>query len=210
MSPIGPIEYIPEDYFRPLEIAAVFPREAPLEIDLGCGDGSFLVAMARQHPSRNFLGTERLIGRLRSTARKAAHAGVTNIRLLRVESAYAVTHLLPRSSITRAYILFPDPWPKRRHWPRRLIQPQFLTAAALALTPGGQLCIKTDDSNYFSHIQKTAAACPELISSDWTQPLPQTDFERHYTAQARPIYSLCLTCNPKSPRTASHTRGQPA
>ncbi len=193
MTTTFPIEYQPEDYFQPLPLAAVFSREAPLELDLGCGDGSFLVAMARSHPDRNYLGTERLLGRIRNTARKTERAGVRNIRLLRVESAYVVKHLLPPGSVTRFYILFPDPWPKRRHWPRRLIQPAFLEAAAVALKPGGELCIKTDDADYFARIEKAAAGCSQFAPGTWEECVPQTDFERHYVAQGRKINSLCLT-----------------
>ncbi len=111
--------------------------------------GLFWSRWRRKHPERNYLGTERLLGRVRNTCRKAERAGVTNVRLLRVESAYVVRHLLPPGTVSRFYVLFPDPWPKRRHWPRRLIQPEFLDAAAMALTPGGELCIKTDDADYF-------------------------------------------------------------
>jgi tRNA (guanine-N7-)-methyltransferase len=187
------LEYLPEDYFRPIDLEKMFPEKCPLEVDLGCGDGSFLVAMALRHPGRNYLGTERLMGRARTTTRKAERAGVTNVRLLRVESAYVVKYLLPPGTVSRFYVLFPDPWPKRRHWPRRLIQPDFLRAAALALQPGGQLCIKTDDAGYFGHIQKVAAACEQFASGPWNEEMPKTDFERHYAAQGRVIYSLCLT-----------------
>ncbi len=185
-------EYVPSDYFQPLQMASVFPRPAPLEVDLGCGDGSFLVAMALDHPDRNYLGTERLLGRLRNTGRRAARAAVANLRLLRVESAYVVEHLLPPGSVTRFYVMFPDPWPKRRHWPRRLIQPAFLEAAAVALAPGGELCIKTDDADYFAAIGKTAAASGLFLREPWREEAPSTDFERHYAAQGRAIHSLCL------------------
>jgi tRNA (guanine-N7-)-methyltransferase len=188
----GGFEYVPGDYFRAMEMREVFPREGPLEVDLGCGDGSFLVAMALRHPERNYLGTERLMGRLRSAGRKAQRAGVSNVRLLRVESAYAVRHLLPPESVSRFYALFPDPWPKRRHWPRRLIQPEFLSAAASALAPGGELCVKTDDAGYFEYIEKRAAQCDAFAREPWDEAVPQTDFERHYAEQGRRIYSLCL------------------
>ena len=186
------IEYLPEDYFRPLTLAELFPREAPLEVDLGCGDGGFLVAMAARHPERNFLGTERLYGRLRSTARKAGRGGVTNIRLMRVESAYLVKHLLPPGGAQRLYVMFPDPWPKRRHWPRRLIQPEFLSVAATALKPGGELCIKTDDAEYFRHMEKVAAGCAHFIRNPWDEEVPQTDFERHYAAEGRVFRAMRL------------------
>lgn len=192
MGPAGPIEYVPPDYFRPLAMEEVFPRHAPLEVDLGCGDGSFLAAMALRHPERNYLGTERLFGRVRNTCRKVERAGAANVRLLRVESAYVVNHLLPAGAVGRFYLLFPDPWPKRRHWPRRLIQPAFLQAAAAALQPGGELCIKTDDADYFEQIGKAAGACNSLVRGNWDEEVPQTDFERHYVAQGRRIHALCL------------------
>jgi tRNA (guanine-N7-)-methyltransferase len=176
-----------------MEMANVFPREARLEVDFGCGDGSFLVAMALKYPERNYLGTERLLGRARNTCRKAERAAVTNVRLLRVESAYVVRHLLAPGTASRFYVLFPDPWPKRRHWPRRLIQPEFLQAAAMALNPGGELCVKTDDADYFEFIERTAAGCDLFARKPWEEDVPATDFERHYAEQKRRIYSVCLT-----------------
>jgi len=189
---ISPIEYAPEDYFQPIRIRDMFPREAPLEVDLGCGDGSFLVAMGQKHPDRNYLGTERLLGRVRNTCRKADRARLANVRMLLVESGYVVTHLLPPETTSRFYLMFPDPWPKRRHWQRRLIQPDFLRAAAVALMEGGQLCIKTDDADYFGYIGNVAAECRDFARETWEEDVPQTDFERHYLAQGRTIYSLCL------------------
>jgi tRNA (guanine-N7-)-methyltransferase len=176
-----------------MRMEEVFPSVGSLEVDLGCGDGSFLVAMALRHPERNYLGTERLLGRVRNTCRKAVRAGVNNVRLLRIENAYVVKNLLPPGSVSRFYVLFPDPWPKRRHWPRRLIQPEFLDAAAAALAPCGELRIKTDDAEYFEFIGKMAAGCALFASEPWEEQIPPTDFERHYAAQGRRIYSIRLT-----------------
>jgi tRNA (guanine-N7-)-methyltransferase len=189
---VSPIEFVPGDLFRAIDLAALFPAPAPLEVDLGCGDGTFLVAMARAHPERNFIGTERLFGRVRNTCRKAERAALTNLRILRIESAYVVKHLLPRASIQRFYLLFPDPWPKRRHWPRRLVQPAFLNDAADALAPAGELCIKTDAEDYFAYIRRTAASCPKLVAAPWDEEVPQTDFQRHYAAQGRPFHAMLL------------------
>ena len=89
------IELIPADYFAPLDLAQVFPRPAPLEVDLGCGDGAFLVALAERFPERNFLGLEKLAGRVRRACKKASRLALPNVRVLRIESAYAIQYLLP-------------------------------------------------------------------------------------------------------------------
>jgi tRNA (guanine-N7-)-methyltransferase len=148
--------------------------------------------MALRHPERNYLGTERLLGRARNTCRKAERAGATNVRLLRVESGYVAKHLLARESVSRFYVMFPDPWPKRRHWPRRLIQPDFLEAAAAALEPVGELCVKTDDADYFGYIERTVGECAMYEQEAWDEEVPVTDFERHYAAEGRKIYSACF------------------
>src|SRR5258708_39529263 len=94
-----------------LDIAGMFPRAQPLEVELGSGDGSFLVNYAKLHPEHNFLGVERLLGRLRKVSRKGLRAGLTNLRGLRIESAYFLEYLLPRQSAAALHIYFPDPWP---------------------------------------------------------------------------------------------------
>src|SRR5258707_12306061 len=98
-----------------LHLAALFPRVQPLEVELGSGDGSFLVNYARLHPEQHFLGVERLLGRLRKLDRKGRRAGLANLRGLRIESAYFLEYLLPRESAAALHIYFPDPWPKRKH-----------------------------------------------------------------------------------------------
>ncbi|MGH7936376.1 MAG: tRNA (guanine(46)-N(7))-methyltransferase TrmB, partial [Chthoniobacterales bacterium] len=132
------IELIPENYFAPLNLAQVFPRAAPLEVDLGCGDGTFLVALAAKFPERNFLGVERLLGRVRSACGKAARAKLPNVRVLRIESSYAVEYLLPPASVAVGHLLFPDPWPKKRHHRRRIVTAGFIAAIHRVLKPRGR------------------------------------------------------------------------
>src|SRR5688572_3512508 len=116
LSLIHPLASIME----PLELRALFGDDHPVEVDLGSGDGGFLLAYATTHRDRNFIGVERLLGRLRKIDRKGRRAGLEHIRLIRLEAAYLVQYLLPPASIAAMHIYFPDPWPKRRHWPRRL------------------------------------------------------------------------------------------
>jgi tRNA (guanine-N7-)-methyltransferase len=181
----------PPSYLERLDLAAVFPRSAPLDVDLGCGDGSFICALARCFPDRNFLAIERLRGRVQSAARKAA--AITNIRIMRVESAYAVRYLLPPGSVSTFYVLFPDPWPKRRHWRRRLINTDFLDATHDALSEQGLLHIATDQLDYFRCIEQLArnkGRFALIECAGWD--LPASKFEIRFKAAGAPIYRLSL------------------
>jgi len=125
-----------ESLLNRLDAKKIFGRRAALHVDLGCGDGSFLCALAQRIPEKNFLGIERLLGRFRSAAVKVAN--IRNVRVLRMESSYVVRYLLPPRSVETFYLLFPDPWPKRRHWRRRIVTPDLLKAISQALVQGGR------------------------------------------------------------------------
>ena len=190
------VEFIPENYFTQLDLSAVFQgrSDAPLEVDLGSGDGAFLVEMANRNPERNFLGVERLLGRVRKTCRRMARTGTVNGRIIRVESHYLVRYLLPRASVSVMHIMFPDPWPKRHHQPKRLIQTGFLDDAREALAPGGELRLTTDDAPYFKHMRAVFEAHCGFVEEPWRQgsDYPQTDFERLFRSQGLPIYRALL------------------
>ena len=185
------IELVPETYLAPLDILAIFGREAPLHVDLGCGDGSLLCQLAAQHPNRNFLGIEKLAGRVARACRKSAH--LKNVRVLNVESAYAVRYLLPEASVETFYLLFPDPWPKRRHHRRRIVTIDFLDSIHRALESGGTLRIATDQRDYFEQITRVAGNDPRfLIVHNEDANLPTTKFERRFSKAGAPIYRLAL------------------
>ena len=182
--------FIPDDYFCELKKEDIFPDAArPLEIDLGCGDGSFLIAMAQQHPERNFLGVERLAGRVAKVARKIAAAGLTNARVLRLESAYTVGWLLPTASVSRLHLLCPDPWPKKKHHARRLmIIEEFQKGLLRILQPHGEFLFKTDDAPYFEVGVEAWDAIPEVERLEWPEDAfyyAQTDFERQWLRQGK-------------------------
>src|SRR6187455_1543773 len=103
------LELVPELQVPRLDVAELFGRTAPLHVDLGCGDGSFLCEMAQQFPNRNFLGIERLTKRVEKVRRKTEK--IKNLRVLRADTLFAVRYLLPKSSVETFYLLFPDPWP---------------------------------------------------------------------------------------------------
>jgi tRNA (guanine-N7-)-methyltransferase len=194
-------EVFPSDLSEPILLSEVFGNDRPVEIDLGSGSGKFLVESGARYPERNFLGIERLLGRVRKTRRKACQLKLGNVRVLRVEIDYAVRHLLSPNSISRFHLSFPDPWPKRRHHTRRLVDGEFLDAISAALEPNGELWIKTDHVEYFRWIEKTAAlALTTFAEAPWEHGYPNTDFDETFAAENAPIYRLRLRKVTRSPR----------
>jgi tRNA (guanine-N7-)-methyltransferase len=173
-----------------LDLKKIFGRRAPLHVDLGCGDGSFLCALAQRLPKKNFLGIERLLGRIRSSARKAANLG--NVRLLQMESSYAVRYLLPAGSVETFYLLFPDPWPKRRHHRRRIVTPDFLNSVHTALMKNGIIYIATDHFDYFRKIKDIARPSAGLAIVEVDVELPPSGFELIFRHKGAPIHSVAL------------------
>jgi tRNA (guanine-N7-)-methyltransferase len=188
------VEFVPSDYFARQELATIFPRPGAFEIDIGSGEGAFILQMAKRFPERNFLGIERLLGRVRKVNRAIARHGLTNARIVRIETAYALRYLLPLGTVSIAHVGFPDPWPKRYHQRRRLIQDGFMEVLHGILAEGGELRVKTDDEPYFQWMEKTFERAKGYERVDWVEDAdyPITDFERRFLAQGLPIYRARL------------------
>jgi tRNA (guanine-N7-)-methyltransferase len=171
-----------------LDLAQLFGRTAPLEVELGSGDGSFLVEYAKLNPERNFLGVERLLGRIRKMARKTTRAGLVNLRGIRIESAYLLEFLLPASSVSALHIYFPDPWPKRKHLRHRLINERFPELARRALVPDGRVYLRTDHAGYHAQMIEVFRSCPLFRAVETPPELQQvvTDFERDFRERGVP------------------------
>jgi tRNA (guanine-N7-)-methyltransferase len=185
--------FTPTDYFRVQELREIFEDPSkPFEIDLGCGDGEFLVEMAAHYPERNFLGVERLIGRIEKTAKMIKQSGLTNARVLRLESLYTIAWLLPQQSVSRLHLLCPDPWPKKKHEERRLVRmPQFHAALQRVLVPNGEFLLKTDDTPYFENALESFGACPQFHRLDWPEDAffyAMTGFEAQWLALSKSIH----------------------
>ena len=192
VSVTAEIELIPADYFAPLDLAKVFPRSAPLEVDIGCGDGAFFVALAERFPERNFLGLEKLAGRVRRACKKASRLALPNIRVLRIESAYAIQYLLPVASVDVVHLLFPDPWPKKKHRRRRIVSADFLTLVHGLLVPNGRFRVATDQKDYFAAMRQLISPTAFVEITPATETFPVSTFERHFLAEGAPIYRLEL------------------
>lgn len=180
----------PSSWLDPLDLAKLFAETQPLEVELGTGDGSFLAAYAASNPAINFLGVERLLGRLRKVDRKGLRAGLKNLRLLRIEASYCVQYLLPRATVQAVHLYFPDPWPKRRHRARRLVNAGFVAALAAVLKPGGMVYLRTDDSDYFAQMMDLFSRAAAFRAAATPDPLLAvvTDFERGFQRAGQPIF----------------------
>lgn len=165
-----------------LPLEKIFAKAQPLEVEIGAGDGSFLVAYAKAHPELNIVGLERLLGRLRKIDRKARRAELENVRLLRLEASYFVEYMLAPDSVQAFHIYFPDPWPKRRHWKNRLVNQEFTRSLNKALMPGGAVYLRTDDKPYFAQMIEVFSENQNFKKIETPPTLLQivTDFERNF------------------------------
>jgi tRNA (guanine-N7-)-methyltransferase len=170
---------------EPLDLSEIFQKPRPLEVELGCGDASFLVEYARRNPEKNFIGIERLLGRIQKLDRKGRRAGLANLHGVRIESSYFLQYLLPPRSAVALHIYFPDPWPKKKHRKHRLIGENFPALARAALASGGVVYLRTDDADYFRQMTEVFAASGEFQKVETPVELAGllTDFEREFRAR---------------------------
>jgi tRNA (guanine-N7-)-methyltransferase len=188
----------PADWLSPMPLDAIFaeagfPADSPLEVDVGCGKGRFLLARAAAHPGTRFLGVDRMLRRIRKVDNKARSRRLRNIRLLRMDAYYAVAYLLPPDAVSVYYIFFPDPWPKKRHHDHRLFNARFTDALHRTLRAGGTMHFSTDHLPYFDEVKAvlTADRRFEVIAPFEPAEEERTDFELYYVRHT-PIGRLSL------------------
>ena len=190
---MGEEELVPADYFRELKQEEIFADTTrPLEVDLGCGEGRFVMEMAKQFPERDFLGVERMYGRVALVRNFIRQSRMTNVKLLRLESSYTVGWLLPTASVTRAHLLCPDPWPKKKHHDRRLVvSEEFKKGLLRVLKTGGEFLLKTDDLEYYEAAIAEFDSLAGMTRLEWPKDAffyPETDFEKHWLSLDKVIH----------------------
>jgi tRNA (guanine-N7-)-methyltransferase len=173
---------------------------APLVVDLGCGAGNFLLELAHRAPEARFVGFELRYKRLVKAARKAERAGLANVIFLREQAERLGDYFAP-GSLSAVYVNFPDPWPRRADWKKRLVGPALLRALERLLEPGGRFFLQTDHSGYFLHVLSLRREAPGLrlaaFSNDHHRHGPpageaRTEFEQLFRGQRKPVYRLVL------------------
>ena len=149
----------------PLDFAATFGRRAPVILEIGFGMGETTAAIAAARPQDDFLGLEVHGPGVGALLNRVDAAGLSNVRVIQHDAVDVIAHMLPAASLAGIHVYFPDPWPKKRHHKRRLLQPAFVRALADRLSAGGYLHAATDWDEYAQEILATFSAEPLLANT---------------------------------------------
>lgn len=189
----------------PWDLDTIFGRQAPRILEVGFGDGEALAEQAATAPGYDFIGTEVHrpgLGRCLLTLEERA---LGNVRIAALDALDALRRCIPAGSLTAVHVFFPDPWPKKRHHKRRLVQQPFLDAVACALKPGGTLHLATDWDNYAEWILEVVGAHPDFENQapgggalPSRPPRPETKFERRGRARGHTVHDFLYRRLPSS------------
>jgi|ERR1035437_1481648 tRNA (guanine-N7-)-methyltransferase len=173
------------------EITGILPPAAKFVCEIGCGHGHFLAAYAAAHPERLCVGLDISAERIGRAIRKRDRAKLANLHFIHAEARDFLDALPAKTTLSDLYILFPDPWPKRRHHKNRLMQPDFLHTVAQRAGQGARLYFRTDYEPYFREAESLLDRHPDWKIAGGAWPFEQvTVFQsraaHHYSLIARP------------------------
>ncbi|UCG16022.1 MAG: tRNA (guanosine(46)-N7)-methyltransferase TrmB [Phycisphaerales bacterium] len=199
MPTIDGITVSPPDADVRIDPVSYFGSPGPVELEIGCGKGGFLLRRAREYSQLRLLGIEWANKYYRYAADRMARWGLTNVRIMRTDARNFVLHHLVPDCLAALHTYHPDPWPKKRHHKRRLFQPDFVAAATVALQPGGRWAIQTDHADYFAWITEVMAGQERLEPIDYEDEAfgivdnqTQTNYEIKYLREGRHFYRLAF------------------
>jgi tRNA (guanine-N7-)-methyltransferase len=199
---VEPIGLEPDALPRPIVWANLFGNDHPVELEIGIGKGTFLVDQAKSRPEVNFFGVEYARWFWRYASDRLRRAGCLNARTVRAEADYFCREFIADGSLATIHIYFPDPWPKKRHHKRRLIQPRFVAEIHRMLQAGGCVRIVTDHEDYFGQIQEVitgSAMQPMNYESAAQGEFAGTNFERKYRREGRAFFAIAAVKKTRSP-----------
>ena len=182
-----------------LDLASVFGREAPVTLEIGFGNGESLVALATAHSDRNYLGLEVHPPGVGHLLLRCEAGKLGNVRAICDDAVQILQRRLSDASLDEVLLYFPDPWPKKRHHKRRIVQPAFVELVARKLKPGGVLRMATDWQPYAEHMLATAGNCLALKNESATSDFvdrpdsrPITRFERRGQRLGHGVWDLAF------------------
>lgn len=176
LQSLGPQFVLPYQA-QPLDSASAFGRQAPLVVEIGFGMGQATAQIAAARPDLDFLGLEVHTPGVGALLREIGERGLHNLRIVQHDAVDVLQHMVAPGSLAGVHVFFPDPWHKKRHHKRRLIQPEFVTLLASRLAPGGWLHCATDWADYAEQMLQVLGGCPALVntatSADGWVPRPE-------------------------------------
>lgn len=214
LPPMDEGRFDPRGWFKPIagSDAPDTSITRPLELEIGSGKGTFLAQHARLYPEVNFLGIEWAKSFCRYAADRARRHKLENVRMLRCDADMFIRHYMPDHVFSQVHIYFPDPWPKKRHHKRRLVQAGFLRELHRVLVPAdpekgadsARIHLATDHADYFDWMQEHAAQVTDLFDRQpFVSPrsagegeLVGTNFERKYREEGRVFQGMVLVKRP--------------
>lgn len=178
LLPLWSISYRPEA----LDFTETFGRDAPTVLEIGFGMGETTQKIAQARPDDNFLGVEVFNAGVGAMLKRIAETGISNVRIIQHDAVEVARDMIPPDSLAGVHIYFPDPWPKKRHHKRRLIQPPFIKLLASRIRPGGYIHCATDWEHYAEQMLEVLSAEPLLVNTaqgfaERPEFRPQTKFE---------------------------------
>ena len=181
---------------QPLDLPAIFGNNHPLALEIGCGTGHFVLERALNQPETNFLAIDIYNKGCFKTCNKIDEAGVQNVRVMRIEARWLLDKGLQPESLSAVYINCPDPWPKKRHWNRRLVNREFLLNLAQHLKPDGDFFFSTDFDNYAESVAEQIRdlnGYHNMLQNEWTHHLadyPISKYMQRFLDKGQQIYYL--------------------
>lgn len=181
---------------KAIDWTSVFGNTHPMALEIGCGTGHFVTEMATRQPQTNFLAIDIYNKGCLKTCAKIDQAGLTNVRVMRVEARWLLAKGLLPGSLAAVYINCPDPWPKKRHRRRRLVNREFLTTLSSYMRPGGDFYFSSDVDNYAEDVAAAIdglAGYRNMLTTDWTNTLPGYPLSKYmlrFIDKGQPIYFL--------------------
>jgi len=149
----------------PVDLDAAFGRRAPRVLEIGIGNGDTLVELATATPATDFIGAEVHPPGIGHCLLAVETRGLTNVRVVAHDAVELLTHMIPPAALDEVLLYFPDPWPKKRHHKRRIVQPAFVALVASRLKPGGRFRLATDWEPYAAWMLEMLSASPEFTNA---------------------------------------------
>ncbi len=185
-----------------IDFTAIFQHSGPVEMEVGSGKGTFLVAQAKAFPKVNYLGIEWANKYYKYAVDRIGRWQYENVRMLRTDAAEFIEKFVPDTSIQKFHLYFPDPWPKKRHHKRRFFCDENLAQLHRILGPNGIINVATDHENYYeqmTEVARKAVKAGTFKEIDFIRPagaqegeLVGTNYERKYIPEGRRTHTLAL------------------